>query len=196
MIAVILLFLIINAQAYAQDNLTSLAEVVRVVDGDTVIVRGLEGFNKGQEFRVRLADVNAPELSTQEGTIAKEYLSSILGKNRMVLLDIDDKYIYDRYGRIVAVMYIIKDGSSTLININWLLVNEGYAIYSDYDNEFNPNDWVKEIECNSIDQEDADMLRCIPELPVPIIALSISLLLGMIFVSVRRIHLHLGIKIK
>jgi micrococcal nuclease len=83
MIAVILLLLlIINAQAYAQDNLTSLAEIVRVVDGDTVIVRGLEGFNKGQEFRVRLADINAPELSTQEGIIAKEYLSSILGKNR------------------------------------------------------------------------------------------------------------------
>jgi micrococcal nuclease len=193
MIAVILLLLlIINAQAYAQDNLTSLAEIVRVVDGDTVIVRGLEGFNKGQEFRVRLADINAPELSTQEGIIAKEYLSSILGKNRMVLLDIDDKYIYDRYGRVVAVMYIIKDGSSTLININWLLVNEGYAVYRDYDNEFNPNDWVKEIECHSIDQADADMLRCIPELPMPIIALSTALLLGMIFGFVKRIHLHLG----
>jgi micrococcal nuclease len=193
MIAVILLLLlIINAQAYAQDNLTSLAEIVRVVDGDTVIVRGLEGFNKGQEFRVRLADINAPELSTQEGIIAKEYLSSILDKNRMVLLDIDDKYIYDRYGRVVAVMYIIKDGSSTLININWLLVNEGYAVYRDYDNEFNPNDWVKEIECHSIDQADADMLRCIPELPMPIIALSTALLLGMIFGFVKRIHLHLG----
>ncbi len=184
-----------NSQSYAKDDLTSLAEVVRVVDGDTIIVKGLEGFKRSEEFRVRLADINAPELSTEEGIKAKEYMNSLFKSNgsSTVLLDIDDKYIYDRYGRVVAVVYIItknqNDGHYTLVNVNQLLVKEGYAFYYDYSNEFNPNNWVEEIDCYSTSPIGADILRCIPDLPIPIIILSTAMVLSILFVYMKRIHL-------
>lgn len=169
-LAVIALLLMLIPFSYAED-LASLVKVVRVVDGDTIIVRGVEGFNKGEEFRVRFADINAPELSTPEGKISKGYLEGILRDKDMLLLDVDDKYIYDRYGRVVAVVYIIdgENGNYRLMNLNEYLVREGYAAYNDYDNAFNPREWVYEMDCN-----DTDVLRCIPDLPIPIIALCIG----------------------
>lgn len=169
-LAVITLLLMLIPISYAED-LASLVKVVRVVDGDTIIVRGVEGFNKGEEFRVRFADINAPELSTPEGKVSKGYLESILKDRDILLLDIDDKYIYDRYGRVVAVVYIINEesGSYNLMNLNEHLVREGYAAYNDYDNAFNYKVWVYQMDCN-----DTDVLRCIPDLPIPIIALCIG----------------------
>ncbi len=168
-LAVITLLLMLIPPSYAED-LVSLVEVVRVVDGDTIVVMGVEGFNEGEEFRVRFADINAPELSTPEGKVSKDYLEGILRDKDVLLLDVDDKYIYDRYGRVVAVVYIIEgDDSYRLMNLNEHLVREGYAAYNDYDNTFNYKEWVYKMDCNY-----TDVLRCIPDLPIPIIALCIG----------------------
>jgi len=103
--------------------------VTRVVDGDTFYVSGLPE-------RVRLADVNAPELSTAEGQRAKAALEALL-LGRWVCLDIDDLYRTDRYGRFVAVAYLDYNKTHWL-NINQWLVERGYAVYVDYPNEFHP----------------------------------------------------------
>jgi len=101
--------------------------VTRVVDGDTFYVSGLPE-------RVRLADVNAPELSTAEGQGAKAALE-VLTLGRRVCLDIDDLYKTDRYGRFVAVAYLDYNETHWL-NVNQWLVERGYAAYVDYPNEF------------------------------------------------------------
>jgi len=103
--------------------------VTRVVDGDTFYVTGLPE-------RVRLADVNAPELSTAEGQRAKAVLEVLL-LGRRVCLDIDDLYKTDRYGRYVAVAYLDYNETHWL-NVNRWLVERGYAAYVDYPNEFRP----------------------------------------------------------
>jgi len=103
--------------------------VTRVVDGDTFYVAGLPE-------RVRLADVNAPELSTAEGQRAKAALEALL-LGRRVCLDIDDLYKTDRYGRYVAVAYLDYNETHWL-NVNQWLVERGYAEYRDYPNEFRP----------------------------------------------------------
>ena len=166
---------------YGEASIVSLVEAIRVVDGDTIIVKGMEGFRAGDEFRVRLADINAPEMDTPEGRIAKDRLTDVL-RGKYLVLDIDTKYIYDRYGRVVAVVYTVdgsNDGMYTLININMLLVEEGYATYRDYDNSFNPSSWSLRIECN----DDAP-IRCIPEVHVPILVLTI---LASMSILIRRV---------
>jgi len=103
--------------------------VTRVVDGDTFYVSGLPE-------RVRLADVDAPELSTAEGQRAKAALEA-LTLGRRVCLDIDDLYKTDRYGRFIAVAYLDYNETHWL-NVNQWLVERGYAAYVDYPNEFHP----------------------------------------------------------
>jgi len=113
--------------------------VTKVVDGDTVYVKSISGFGVGETFKVRFADVNAPELYTEEGQIAKTALTSLIyGKD--VILDIDDLYIYDKYGRVVAVVYMIIN-STHILNVNYWLVVNGYADIRNYENEFNPYEW-------------------------------------------------------
>ncbi len=165
----LLISLLLIPNIYGEDSIVSLVDVIRVVDGDTIIVKGIEGFRAGEEFRVRLADIDAPEMSTPEGRIAKDHLTYML-RGKSLVLDIDTKYIYDRYGRVVAVVYSVdgSNGMYTLTNINMLLVEEGYATYRDYDNSFKPHSWSLRIECI-----DDAQIRCIPELHIPILILTI-----------------------
>ena len=108
------------------------AKVYKVVDGDT-----FDAFPIG---RVRLADVNAPELDTDAGQKAKKFLTElILGEK--VYLDVDDVKVMDRYNRIVAVVYV-RYNSTHLLNVNKYLLEKGYAAVMDYPNEFNPSNWL------------------------------------------------------
>lgn len=121
------------------------ARVTRVVDGDTIRViivsdnPGPPDLKEGREYRVRLADINAPELDTPEGMEAKIALSKLITAGDTVLLDVDDIEVYDRYGRLVAVVYI--ETPRGILNINKWLVDNGYAEIWDHRNEFNPAEW-------------------------------------------------------
>ena len=106
--------------------------VCNVVDGDTVDVEC--------EGRVRLADIDCPEMDTPNGPNAKEYATRyLLGKT--VYLDIDDQRKTDPYGRLVAVLYL-KQPDGSFENFNKKLVEAGQAcIYDHKENEFSPADW-------------------------------------------------------
>ena len=97
-----------------------------VVDGDTLDVDGIG--------KIRLVGVNAPEVGQQGYQVAKDFVKSkCLGK--IVGLDIDDVKHYDKYGRILAFLYI---GG---ININAELLR-GYAEFMYIPpSEFNPYSW-------------------------------------------------------
>ncbi|MGB7532437.1 MAG: thermonuclease family protein [Halobacteriota archaeon] len=116
-------------------NTTKLGEsgiVIKVVDGDTFDVEGIG--------RIRLADVNTPEIDSKEGREAKEYVKGLC-YHKMVYLDIDDLYVTGKYGRIIAVVYVPYN-KTHYVNLNQLLLQEGYAEARDYRNEFNPDDWM------------------------------------------------------
>jgi len=108
------------------------ASVYRVVDGDT-----FDAFPVG---RVRLADVDAPEIGEAGYTEATNALKSLV-LNKKVYLDVDDLNVMDRYNRIVCVVYV-RNNSTHLMNVNYWLVTNGYAKISDYPNEFNPYTWT------------------------------------------------------
>lgn len=137
LVLVILLHgLLLMPTSYAKDGLESdiCANVYRVVDGDT-----LDTFPAG---RVRLADINAPEIETSEGKIARDALSSLVDKyGPRIYLDVDDINVMDKYNRLVAVAYL-RYNSTHLLNVNKWLVEEAYAEINDYDNEFNPDEWL------------------------------------------------------
>jgi len=129
----------------------ALAFTKRVVDGDTIIVEVLEvygeGFKgyEGVEVRVRLADINAPELGTVEGRRSLEALRKLV-EGRTVYLDIDDVDVTDKYGRLVAVVYL-GFNETHLLNVNKWLLEERLAQLWDHPNEFNPALWRLYVAC-------------------------------------------------
>ncbi|KAB8139331.1 nuclease [Gracilibacillus oryzae] len=99
------------------------AEVLRVIDGDTVKVR-----YKGKEETVRLLLVDTPETKHPDlpvqpfGPEASAFAEKTLdGKDIQLEFDGPRK---DHYGRLLA--YVWVDG----VNFNELLVKEGYARYA------------------------------------------------------------------
>lgn len=55
------------------------AQVVRVIDGDTVVLLADTGFHGRHEVHVRIADLNAAELSEPGGQEARLKLTTALG---------------------------------------------------------------------------------------------------------------------
>ena len=141
-IALMILFMLITVPVIANSyvwkeplNTTKFGEsgiVIKVVDGDTIDVE--------DAGRIRFADINTPEIDTEEGKEAKEYVKGLCYQKK-VYLDIDDLYITGKYGRIVAVVYIPYN-ETHYVNLNQLLLKESYAEAREYPNEFNPDDWI------------------------------------------------------
>lgn len=73
------------------------ARAVRVKDGDSVIVRR----RNGRLSEIRLAGIDAPELSQPGGRDAKAALKRLLN-GREIRVDVTDR---DRYNRLVAMLW-------------------------------------------------------------------------------------------
>ncbi|MCX8188033.1 MAG: thermonuclease family protein [Nitrososphaeria archaeon] len=127
------IYIIMPSYAAGNVEIDSCAQIYHVVDGDT-----FDAFPVG---RVRLADVNAPEIDTPEGKAARDVLIDLFEEyGPRIYLDVDDVHVMDRYNRIVAVGYL-RYNSTHLMNINKWLLENGHAVVSNYDNEFNPDWW-------------------------------------------------------
>lgn len=117
------------------------AEVVRVVDGDTVIANVDVGFDMWKRCNIRLYGINTPETRTKdlnekaEGLEAKARLIELLelSNNKFVL---ESKGL-DKYGRSLGVLWTgyhwvetypgISADRPVEISLNDLLVAEGHA---------------------------------------------------------------------
>ena len=93
-------------------------KIKRVVDGDTVHV-----FSKGEVLKVRLVEIDTPEMDQPHGQEAKEYLENLL-KDGYINLDISGTDIYKR--KLGRVYWKEKD-------INRIMVKSGNAwVYDQY----------------------------------------------------------------
>ncbi|MCK4383160.1 MAG: thermonuclease family protein [Candidatus Lokiarchaeota archaeon] len=104
--------------------------VYNIVDGDRYDQSGLSDGD-----RVRLADIDAPESDIN----AENYLSSLI-YDKFVYVDIDDIYGKGYYDRWICVVYV-RHNSTHVLNVNYAMVLNGYAVIDNYYNEFNPYDW-------------------------------------------------------
>ncbi len=98
------------------------AIVIDVHDGDSIRVDVDLGFDVAlRNIPLRLAGINAPELSTVAGKLARDYLSSCLpdGTDVVIRTQKDKK---EKYGRYLATVFIDS------CNVNDLLVSSGHAV--------------------------------------------------------------------
>lgn len=121
------------AQSYNPWKNDMTAVVSQVVDGDT--------FHTTSGDKIRLADIDAPEVGQPGANEATNALISFVG-GKTVYLDIDYISRTDQYGRLVCVVYV--DYNSTHVeNVNKALLVEGVAVIWDHkNNEFDPYTWT------------------------------------------------------
>jgi len=124
--------------------------VTNVVDGDTFDVTVEKPSDKVayQVERVRLADVDSPEMDTEEGVAARDFTYAVL-MNKKVFLDIDDGSASgrDSYGRLICVAYMSGVYGQPIASpcYNRLLVDSGYASLHNFtNNEFIPKNWWRQ----------------------------------------------------
>lgn len=73
------------------------AEVVKVIDGDTLLLRLDLGFQVWKEQRIRLAHIDTPSLKEDGGPEAYEYTQTQLAKAKVVVVRTGKIDIYGRY---------------------------------------------------------------------------------------------------
>ncbi|MBN2769039.1 MAG: thermonuclease family protein [Campylobacterales bacterium] len=88
-------------------------KVVGVMDGDTIKVLTIHK----DLYKIRLANIDAPEKRQSYGQKSKWYLSDLI-YGKFVLVRISKK---DRYGRYIGTVYLNRE------NINLKMVEHGYA---------------------------------------------------------------------
>ncbi|THB72564.1 MAG: hypothetical protein D6B25_16530 [Desulfobulbaceae bacterium] len=88
-------------------------EVSHVFDGDSFV-----GIIKGKQVNIRLYGIDAPEKQQSYARFARNSLKHLIAKREVLIRPID----YDRYGRIVAMVY-----SGEGENINQKQIQKGAA---------------------------------------------------------------------
>ena len=101
------------------------AEVVRVVDGDTVDATVDLGFDLKLSARFRLLGINAPERNTKKGKESLARLAAMLPVGATVVVQ-TTKDKKEKFGRYLGTFML--DGKS----VNQQLVDEGFAVWKDY----------------------------------------------------------------
>jgi len=85
--------------------------------------------------RIRLADVNSPEMDTAQGPSARDFTFSVL-MNKRVYLDIDDQSGNgrDEYGRLISVAHLAGFYGQPLATpcFNRMLVDSGHAALKNF----------------------------------------------------------------
>ena len=93
-------------------------ENIRVVDGDTIRAEA-----KGKEIKIRLVEIDAPEMNQPFGAQSKSFLNRLLYKKDVTLIAQGE----DRYGRVLGNLF------SNELNVNMLMVKFGFAwVYDEY----------------------------------------------------------------
>ncbi len=118
-------------------------ELIRVVDGDTIIV----STDNESETRVRLIGMDTPESvhpdqskNNEYGELASTYTKELLQDTTTVYLQYDEQTT-DKYGRTLAYVWLAGNIDATNQDdidnymLNALLVENGYA----YDKVYEPN---------------------------------------------------------
>ena len=116
------------------------AQVKSVIDADTIDVLIDLGFGVHTMQRLRLYGIDAPEMRSEAGKVAKEYVKSVLlGADAAMFVyvrTLKDKK--DKYGRKLAVLYFDpvsmaddRDESNIGVmgmSLNQQIVNNGHAV--------------------------------------------------------------------
>lgn len=126
-----------DVELFSLDKCKFVAKCVEVYDGDTITIIIYPNLGKKfLKFKVRLAEINAPEFKTKnleekkKGIISRDYLRElILGKIIYILCG-----KFDKFGRLLGTIYLPENeqNNQNTQNVNELLVIGGYAVAHKY----------------------------------------------------------------
>lgn len=106
------------------------ANVINVHDGDTMRLKVDLGCDITLRMTVRLLGINAPELSTAAGRVARDYVQNLLPVDREVwIATTKDKK--EKFGRYLGRVYLDRnslENDIALYCINDLLLADGHAV--------------------------------------------------------------------
>lgn len=112
------------------------ATVDRVIDGDTVDLIVDLGFDIFHKIRVRINDIDAPEVRTLDltekaaGFESKEFVESELSNDDVVVY-VSESFVTGKYGRCIGdILYTKLDGDQ--VSLRDQLLIEGHAVVKDY----------------------------------------------------------------
>jgi len=116
------------------------AVVTKVVDGDTIKVQT----NNGEKVTVRLLGIDTPETRHSPSADvrgvadcfaneATEALKALVGDKQVILETDKNKPMYDKYGRLLAYIFVGK--GSEQANVNKQMVRDGFAYEYTYRGE-------------------------------------------------------------
>lgn len=115
----------------SQDRIST--ELLRVVDGDTIVVD-----IDGEEFKIRLIGIDTPESvhsdasrNNEYGQMASDYTKELLADQETVWIEYDQE-AEDRYGRQLGYVWLDPDAEDLQYMVNYILVANGYAINKEY----------------------------------------------------------------
>ncbi len=109
------------------------AKIISVYDGDTCRVDidlGLKVWLKNE--KLRLLRINAPEMrgpEKEKGKASRDFLRNLILDKEVILQTKKDKK--GKYGRYLAEIWM-EDAAKNWINVNDLMVADGFAVYKDY----------------------------------------------------------------
>jgi endonuclease YncB( thermonuclease family) len=95
------------------DLFTYPAEVLKVVDGDTLWVRIFLRPDQWLKQKIRLRDLDCPELDTAEGRAAKSFTADLVARAKAVTICTTKPDKYDRY---LADVFLEGDGEPVFLN--------------------------------------------------------------------------------
>lgn len=123
----ILIFILTSLFLYFNPTSPDEATLLRVVDGDTLIVE-----HEGEEKRLRLIGIDTPESvhpdsskNKPEGEIASDYVDHLLHSGQKLYLE-KDKSDTDRYKRLLRYVYLSEEKHLDQM-LNAILLREGLA---------------------------------------------------------------------
>ena len=114
-------FLIIFSIIFSVLQLSAEQEIkiVRVIDGDTVLAE-----SRGTEIKIRLSEIDAPEMNQPYGTNSKKCLSELIRESSSLKFKSDGQ---DNYGR--SLGWLVTDDK----NLNYEMIKQGCAwVYDRY----------------------------------------------------------------
>jgi endonuclease YncB( thermonuclease family) len=106
------------------DLFTYAAVILKVVDGDTLWVRIYLRPRQWVKQKLRLRDLDAPELSTPEGKAAKRFVDGLLPEGTAVTVCTTKPDKYDRY---LADVFV-AEGAGEPVFVNNALLAAGHAV--------------------------------------------------------------------
>ena len=109
---------------------TYAATVLSIIDGDTLWVEIDCGFGVSIEEKLRLRGINTPELSTDEGVVARLFVCEQVKVGSTIVLTTSRSDLYDRY--VADVFYLQGEERSDIIlgkgvYLNRELLADGFA---------------------------------------------------------------------